>query len=385
MSFAQARRAVAGYYFSLRHQSRNKPRRASLGLWHVGFRAAGALVWALFSGLSAGVAFAATLSEPIALVAQAVQEGQYAKAATALESALKLYPQNPQLRLAQGVVAHAQGRSTEAIRIFQGLTQQYPNAPEAHNNLAVVYASLGRMDMAQHELRRALATRQAYATSWQNLSSLEHVGAFSPKLKLLGEWSQGPSGATGAITATMPAPKPTGMQTQPDLPLLSEVSRNQKPRSSALTPTTRSSSTEARAMARNVHDAAKTPPARNASRRSVNARMSAQNREIARSVRRWAKAWQQQNMQDYFASYALDFRPHQRASRIAWQAQRRARILHKRNIRIHIEQLHIARHSNTRAGAHFVQHYRASGVQLRTHKWLQLERHRGVWKIVRER
>ena len=60
----------------------------------------------------------------------------------------------------------------EAIQVFTGLTEDFPELPEPYNNLAVLYASLGNYDKAKSALELAIHTHPSYATAHENLGDI---------------------------------------------------------------------------------------------------------------------------------------------------------------------------------------------------------------------
>ena len=65
-----------------------------------------------------------------------------------------------------------EGDADEAIATFQGLTEDYPELPEPHNNLAVIWAKRGSYDQARIELQAALAINPDYAIAHENLGDV---------------------------------------------------------------------------------------------------------------------------------------------------------------------------------------------------------------------
>src|SRR6266550_3308925 len=63
-------------------------------------------------------------------------------------------------------------RVPEAIQVFTGLTEDFPELPEPYNNLAVLYASQGNYDKAKSALELAIHTHPSYATAHENLGDI---------------------------------------------------------------------------------------------------------------------------------------------------------------------------------------------------------------------
>ena len=99
------------------------------------------------------------------------------------------------------------------------------------------------------------------------------------------------------------------------------------------------------------------------------------------SIRRWSNAWSNKDMKGYFASYGRDFSAGK--PRKAWEEERRARIMGKRNISIKISNLRIDVNGN-KATASFRQDYRADGLNIGGSKQLEMVRQGGNWVIVKE-
>src|SRR4051812_29715394 len=85
---------------------------------------------------------------------------------------LKVQPRDPQGRFLKGLVLTEQKRTNDAIQVFTGLTEDYPELPEPYNNLAVLYASQGNYDKAKSALELAIHTHPSYATAHENLGDI---------------------------------------------------------------------------------------------------------------------------------------------------------------------------------------------------------------------
>ncbi len=101
----------------------------------------------------------ALADDPIADALSLVGEGRYPEAREILEPMLQQKPDSPDVRLIHGVLQARQGNLAEAVAIFEGLRADNPGMFEAHNNLAVLYARVGRLDDAREALVAALELR----------------------------------------------------------------------------------------------------------------------------------------------------------------------------------------------------------------------------------
>ncbi|MCX7273674.1 MAG: tetratricopeptide repeat protein [Burkholderiales bacterium] len=101
-----------------------------------------------------------------------LREGQTALALTSLEESLKRHPRDAQLRFLYGVVLAGNGRADDAILVFEQLTQEFPELPEPHNNLAVMLAGRGDLDRARAALENAVRALPGYALAQENLGDV---------------------------------------------------------------------------------------------------------------------------------------------------------------------------------------------------------------------
>jgi tetratricopeptide (TPR) repeat protein len=89
-----------------------------------------------------------------------------------VDKMLTAKPSDQQARFLKGVILAEDGRVTEAMGIYAKLTQDYPELPEAHNNLAVLYAARGELERAREELALAIRTNPGFATAHENLGDV---------------------------------------------------------------------------------------------------------------------------------------------------------------------------------------------------------------------
>jgi tetratricopeptide (TPR) repeat protein len=100
------------------------------------------------------------------------KQGQQAQALEKLDAVLASKPKDAQARFLKGLIFTEQGKTAEAIKIFTGLTEDYPDLPEPYNNIAVLYAGQGQYEKAKVELEMAIRTHPSYATAHENLGDI---------------------------------------------------------------------------------------------------------------------------------------------------------------------------------------------------------------------
>ena len=103
---------------------------------------------------------------------------------------------------------------------------------------------------------------------------------------------------------------------------------------------------------------------------------------VEKAVTAWASAWEQQNMNAYYAAYSNRFDP-QGMSLSAWKAERKNRIVGKPAISVKISDLKITVNGD-RASASFRQQYPSGGYRASTNKTLRMQYEGGKWRITRE-
>ncbi|MGH8800462.1 MAG: tetratricopeptide repeat protein, partial [Casimicrobiaceae bacterium] len=149
----------------------------------------------------------------------------YPEARSKVDAVLAGDAKNPQARFIRGVIESDEGDADEAIATFRQLTEDYPELPEPHNNLAVIWAQQGGYDKARVELLAALAINPDYAIAHENLGdvysrlagaeyeravSLDKGNKSAPvKLKLVRElYVVAPAAAAPKPPSPKPAAKP---------------------------------------------------------------------------------------------------------------------------------------------------------------------------------
>lgn len=120
-------------------------------------------------------------------VSQLIRVQSLDAALTRAESHLTDKPADPQMRFFKGMIQRSQGKLDAALDTFIKLTEDYPELPEPHNNLAALYAAKGQYPQALKALEMAIKTKPDYATAYENLADV-HVRlseqAYQEALKL---------------------------------------------------------------------------------------------------------------------------------------------------------------------------------------------------------
>lgn len=124
------------------------------------------------SAAMAQAAQSALVGEDYRKVNQLITVKNYAGALQAADAYLSNNPRDPQMRLLRSRVLVAQGKTAEARSQLLSITQEYPEIAEPYNNLAVLYAQSGELDMARTALESAVRINPGYAVALQNLGDV---------------------------------------------------------------------------------------------------------------------------------------------------------------------------------------------------------------------
>ena len=172
------------------------------------------------------ICFGAAHADDYADVATLMRQGKPDEALAKADVYVAAKPRDPQMRFMRGVILGDQGRNADAIAAFTQLTQDYPELPEPHNNLAALYAARGEFDKARSALEMAIRLKPDYATAHENLGDVyvrlagqayARAGqleagntSVAPKLALVRQlFASAPSGAAAPPPAT-PARRSVG-------------------------------------------------------------------------------------------------------------------------------------------------------------------------------
>ena len=350
-----------------------------------------ALVAAACIGTSMG-AFAAPaddLREAQTLYGQ----GRMQPALDKVEAFLRAQPRDPQGRFLKGLLLTEQKKTAEAIQVFTGLTEDFPELPEPYNNLAVLYASQGNYDKAKAALELAIHTHPSYATAHENLGDIyaqlasraydralqldKNNTTAQLKLAMVKDLFSPQRGSTRASAAEPPRAQPPKAappqaeppKAEPPKPEPARVAQAAKPEPARATPP---AAPAAKAPA---------PPAAAPAQAPAAADEKAQ---VVAAVEAWAEAWSRKDVKGYLAHYASDFEVPGGDSRAEWEKQRTERIERPKSIKVDLE-MRSVEVDGDEATAVFRQSYASDTFKSNATKTLKLVKSNGRWLIRQER
>jgi tetratricopeptide (TPR) repeat protein len=109
---------------------------------------------------------------PLQEVQNLIGAGQLRAALARAEEHISAQPRDAQMRFVRGVILTELNDTPAARMVFSSLAEDFPELPEPHNNLAVLYAADGQLEQARAALELALTARPDYATARENLGDI---------------------------------------------------------------------------------------------------------------------------------------------------------------------------------------------------------------------
>lgn len=346
---------------------------------------------ALAAGLALFGALAPAHAQSLDEVNRLIKSGQHAKALEQVDRYLAGKPKDAQGRFLKGIILTGLNRQNDAIVIFQRLTQDYPDLPEPHNNLAVIYAQQKQYDKAKEELEKAIRTHPAYATAHENLGDIYSrlaSQAYDKALQidssntsaqtklamindLVGAAKVASGGTAVAAAKPVPAAPPAAAPVAPPAPTLVAAKAPEPAPAAAKPAEPKPAETKPAEV--------KPPPPKPEPAKPVNA-----DAEIIAAVDGWLAAWSKKDVKGYLAHYASDFQTPGGQSRKAWETERAQRVGKPGKIEVSRDKLSI-KTDGDKATVRFRQSYKSAGFNSSSGKTLVLVRQGGKWLIQQER
>ena len=307
---------------------------------------------------------------------QLYKDGNRTAALSRLNDHLADHPRDSRARFLKGVILTEENRAQEAIEVFAALAEDFPELPEPHNNLAVLYAARGEYERARQSLEMAIRTYPGYAIAHENLGDIYATLASQAydkalqldagnasarrKLALVRELLSATSGTATAKTLQSAAAVPDAATPEP---------------ATTVAETPRSPADTAQGQAPRPRVAMPHPDAATA---------EAQTQAVLKTVEDWAKAWSSKDVERYLAFYSRDFRTPKGEARGKWEAERRQRLTKPRRIQVEVIAPKVSFPDSSHASVTFRQNYSADGRKSSSRKTLLLVREGERWLIQQE-
>jgi tetratricopeptide (TPR) repeat protein len=112
-------------------------------------------------------------------IAKLTKEKNWTEALKAIDLETKKNPRNVQLLFIQSRIYIELGQLENARIALTNFIEKYPDIPEPYNNLAVLYASAGKLDIARENLEMSIKLAPNYAIALQNLGDIYTLTAAS--------------------------------------------------------------------------------------------------------------------------------------------------------------------------------------------------------------
>lgn len=239
------------------------------------------------------------------------QAGRTAEAITAFTKLTEDFPELPEPFNNLAVLYAQQGQYDKARTALEMAIRTNPSYATAYENLGDVYAKLAS---------------QAYSKALQ----IDTRSAVAPKLAMIRDLFPKERNSIVASVAQAPAPTPAPAPVAP-APKPSAAPAPVTPPPAATPSATPPAAKPTPAPAAKPEPAPKPTP--------TEPKPDNRAKDVESAVRGWADAWSRKDLKDYFAAYARDFDGGK--SRKAWEEERRDRINGKRNISVRITNLRV--------------------------------------------
>ncbi|MEO8386215.1 MAG: tetratricopeptide repeat protein [Betaproteobacteria bacterium] len=291
------------------------------------------------------------------------QQGKLDQALSKVNGALAQQPKDAQGRFLKGLILTEMKKGADAIQVFAGLTEDYPELPEPYNNLAVLYASQGNYDKAKAALELAIHTHPSYATAYENLGDIyaQLARRSYDKVLQLDKSNVTAQSKLSMVKDIFNLPKSIATDPTKTAPVQVAVAPKIEPKADP-----------AKSVTPTPTKVASVPVSGNATA------------DVKATVESWAKAWAAKDMAAYLAFYAPEFETPAGMSRASWEEQRKERIVPKKSISVDVKINKTSLQGNT-ATVVFRQVYRADTVKSDNTKTLRLVKTGDRWLITAER
>ena len=341
----------------------------------------------LVAALAAALLFAGSASaqnDDYAEAQKLFRAGQHAQALERVDNFLKGNAKDARARFLKGLIFTEQNKTADAIKVFTGLTEDYPELPEPYNNLAVLYAQQGQYDKARNALELSIRTHPSYATAHENLGDIyaKMASQAYDKALQLDKANTGAQTKLGLIKELFSnasrGTKPSAGKAETKPVAATVAAAKPAPAPVAAAPVVAAPAPAvAPAPAKPAEAAPKAEPAKAASTGDASA-------EVLKAVNGWAQAWSNNDVAGYLGYYAKDFQTPRGEPRSDWEASRKARIAKPKKIDVKVEVPKVSFADNNRVSVTFRQNYNSPNLKVSSMKTLVLVKSGDRWLIQQE-
>lgn len=285
------------------------------------------------------------------------QLGRTAEAITTFTKLTEDYPELPEPFNNLAVLYAQQGQYDKARTALEMAIRTNPSYATAYENLGDVYAKLAS---------------QAYSKALQ----IDTRSAVAPKLAMIRDiFPKDRNSAVAAATSNTATPAAAPQPTPAAPPVVAAATP-----AAPATPPKAAAPAASKPVAVATASAAK-PEAKPEPKPEPTSSGSGAERDVESALQAWAAAWSHKDLDSYFAAYSKDFNGGK--TRHAWEEDRRARINGKRSISVKVSDIKVQINGD-RAVVRFRQAYKADSLDISSHKVLEMTRSTGGWVITKE-
>jgi len=105
-----------------------------------------------------------------------VNMGKWMEALDYFEKALEIEPENRPLRIQYAYCLSALDKGEDALKVYQRLKNEYPDDHTVYRELGILYDSMGDLEKARENLRRAIELNPSPNTYYNFAVVLEKIG-----------------------------------------------------------------------------------------------------------------------------------------------------------------------------------------------------------------
>ncbi len=261
-----------------------------------------------------------------------------------IKSELRITPNDARLLFYKGLILTKINKKKEAILTFTNLINQHPSLPEPYNNLAVLYAEFGKLELAKETLEKAILTNKSYSTAHINLGDI---------------YTQM---ATNAYNKALEIDNKNKIAHN-KLKLITELFNYQP------------STEEKKITISKLENHQQTNKIPNNKIEVL--------KEIKETMKIWESAWENRDLEVYLNTYSINFKYPNNMLKKQWEQYRADRILNKKEIIITISNINYKINKDV-VTASFIQNYKSNNYNNSSQKTLVFQYESNHWVILEE-